>query len=472
MKFSSAFRLLQAVLVVALLETAQQAHGQLLLLQMKGWITHTPEFISSKGVAVTYSSTEKLCFDSGGVPASDPNLETSNRIRYYLHEAGMGPGLSFYTGSSAQPTPENPNGCAELVESTTETPNSANCIYRWGYGFYDAYSYMGEQGTAYWKGLYYTTGASQVLNLYTQSPWNNTRDEPKRYPRGYYYTINGYGSASMQRMDVPPIPKDNDPNPIALYMVVCEVQMYPRFSPTTSRMPQPIFVNGFKTLTWAQAHWWVIFIIVALVLIFLLIAIIIYCCITSIKPKEEPPVYSMVLRERIGKVYVLADGPQKTYNDNSQNFNNGAYMEFAQMSAGQRAEQQAQAEKQRRLGRGFSPQEQRNVPEDSPMGVIGIFGSNDRNLYSDGDAVGNSNYPQNNSCYPNSSGYDLHEDELQRVSGQSQQQEDVDSTSRCTSVTASRRKSGRRTRGRAISQTFDDVDLPHADEINEMNVDL
>lgn len=478
---------MQAVLVVVLLCATQLAHGQLqglLLLQMRGWITLTPSYISSQGVTVTYASTATLCFNSGGVPTSDTTTALNNQMRYYVGASGVGTGLSFYIGSSAEPTAANPNNCKSLEPSTTATVRSSNCAYRWRYGYYDLYSYLGEPGTAYWKGLYQTTGGAQVLNQYEQYFWNNTAAAPNAFPRGYYYTINGYGTSAMLRMDVPATPTNNNPNPLAKYMAVCEVQMYPQQPATTTRMPQPLFINGFKTLTWAQEHWWVIFLIVAVILLVVLIGIIIFCCITSVKPKEEPPVHAMVLRERMGKAYIVSDAPQKSSNESGAR-SNAAYQqqqmlaaqrerEMAaqrerEMAVQQQQQQQAAAETQRRLGRGFNPQEQRQDPQDMSMGAAGIFGRNGRNQYGDGNVVENGDHEKGDGYYSNVSGGGLREDELAAIS---QAAPEDDGVSTGASVTASKRRSSRKSRGRTISQTFDDVDVPQAGEIDEANVDL
>ena len=463
-----------AIVVVTLLSVTQPTHAQLqglLLLQMKGWITYTPDWIAAHGSAVTYSSTATICFNGGGVPASDATTSLNNQMRYYVGQSGVGAGLSFYTGSSAEPTAENPNHCKDQVPSTTASPNSGNCAYRWRYGYYDLYSYMGEPGTAYWTGLY-KLSEPQVLNQYEQSYWNTTAS----YPRGYYYTINGYGTTAMLRMDVPAAPVNNDPNPLAKYMAVCEVQYYPQHPPTTSRMPQPIFINGFKTLTWPQEHWWVIYLIIAIVLLVVLFAIIIYCCMTSRKPKEEPPLHAMVLRERVGKAYILADAPQKPSsgeaNLGQQKVQAGQRELAAQQESEkqQQQQQQPQTETQRRLGRGFNPQEQRRDPEDMSLGAAAIFGHGDHNQHGDGNVVQNADHEKTDNYYANVSGGGLREDEVANISQQAPPEEEAPSVG--PSITASKRRNSRRSRCRTISQTFDDVDVPQAGEIDETNVDL
>jgi uncharacterized membrane protein len=475
-------RLMRAVLLlVALLSVSQLARAQLqglLVLQMKGWITYTPDYIAAQGGSVTYASTATTCFNGGGVPTSDATTKLTNEMRYYVAESGVGAGLSFYIGSSAEPAEGNPNSCIDQVPSTSASPNSANCAYRWRYGYYDLYSYKGEPGTAYWKGLYFTSLDLQVVNQFEQFAWNNTKDAPTRYPRGYYYTINGYGTNSMLRMDVPATPADNDPNPIAKYMVVCEVQLYPQQPATTTRMPQPLFVNGFKTLTWAQDHWWVIFLIVAVVLLVVLIIIIIYCCVTAVKPKEEPPLHAMVLRERVGKAYILAETTQKSNKDSKDN-QNAAYLQQQQLLAAQRErellarQQQQAAEAQRRLGRGFNPQAHRQDPEDMSVGAVGIFGRDAQKQYSDGNVVKDSQHEKSDQYYADVSTGGLREDELENLAEpEPQPQPEAETTSVGPSVTASKRKNTRRSRGRIVSQTFDDVDVPQAGEIDETNVDL
>ncbi|KPA86757.1 hypothetical protein ABB37_00832 [Leptomonas pyrrhocoris] len=235
--------------------------------------------------------------------------------------------------------------------------------------------------------------------------------------------------------------------------------------PTTSRKPQPTFVNGFKTLTWAQSHWWVIFLIIALVLLVLLFAVIVYCCIASIKPKKAPPLHAMVLRERMGKAYVLADSPLKSRNGSKDlKLANGAYTQ-QQMSVDQQRQQQ---EAQRRLGRGFNPQERRQNPEDMTMGAAGIFGRGGRNQYGDGNMVDDDGRQKGDEYYANVRGGGLHEDELART----EPRPGDDAASVGASVTASKRRSSRRSRRRTVSQTFEDVDVPQAGEISELNVDL
>ncbi|KPA76393.1 hypothetical protein ABB37_07731 [Leptomonas pyrrhocoris] len=461
---SAALRLTQAVLVVALLAATQVAHGQLqglLVLQMKDWIIYTPKDIKSRQISVTYDSTAKLCFSSGGVPASDPTTSINNQMMASIKDTDAGAAVTFFTGASAEPSAENPNKCCDARSCTSPTLSSDSCTYRWRYGFYDMYSYAGEPGTAFWQGLYANKG--HVLNDYEQFVWNTTGS--LSFPRGQYYMINSVGTRSLVRMDSPMDPENNNPNPVDKYMVVCEVQLYPQHPPTTSRKPQPTFVNCFKRLTWAQSHWWVIFLIIALVLLVLLFAVIAYCCITATKPKEEPLIHAMVLRERMGTAYVLADAIPKSSNGSKDpKLPNGAYTQ-QQMSVEQ--QQQQHQEAQRRLGRGFNPQEPRQNPEDMTMGAAGIFGRGGRNQYGDGNMVDSDGRQKGDDYYANVRGGCLHEDEVKRM-----EQQQHETASAVDSVTAPKRRSSRHSRGRTVSQTFEDVDVPQAGEISELNVDL
>lgn len=285
-------------------------------MQVKGYILYSAAAMSAAGTTVTYSSTETTCFNGGGVPASQTNNVINTNILYNMRQYGGTSTSMFFTGSTAAPSAANPNNCVNGVNDATKTPNSLNCYYRWTYGYYSVYSYNNEIGTAYWSGLYQTaTPSAQELNQFGQINWNTATDtKGNTFPRGYYYGV-GTPNTNMQllySMDSNAQWTSGDLNSQSSFMVVCEVQLYPVLQPTSTRMPQPVFVNGFKDLTWPQEHWWVLFLIVAIIILVILFGIIIYCCCTSRKPVEEPPLFQMVLRERFGKAYVNEEDEKQT----------------------------------------------------------------------------------------------------------------------------------------------------------------
>ncbi|CAJ1006644.1 putative IGP family C-type lectin domain containing protein [Leishmania naiffi] len=452
---------LPVLLTLCGLAEVAQAQGLLgiLALQMKGYTSYSSTSLSSSGIAVTYASTERTCFDAGGVPASDANTRLSNTIAYWMSINGGGSRSTIYTGSSAAPSlPNTP--CAERVE-VSKVPNSANCYYRWRYGFYDMYSYEGEPGTAYWSNLYLqTAGTSQILNQFEQFIWQPKLDiASKRYPRGYFGGIATMDTVmnGLFRMDAPLVPKNNDPNPLNSFMIVCEHQLYPERPPFTTRMPQPVFVNGFKTLMWSQSHWWVIFLIVAIIILAFLIFIVIYCCLTSIKPKEEPPLFVMVIRERVGKGYIVTDTASKA--TNQQYAVPGGMPQPPQMLSPAQEEQS----RQMRYGRGFNPLQPQGA-EDMSMGAAGIYQNGGRTQYAHGNVPTN---PDGNLIGCNA--MNISEDAL---SCQGLSLDGAGNASQAPSLVTSKRRSMRRSRNRNISQAFDDVEVPQAGEIDEVNVNL
>ncbi|CAM45672.1 conserved hypothetical protein [Leishmania braziliensis MHOM/BR/75/M2904] len=464
-----------AVLLVLLtlsgLAEVAQAQGLLglLALQMKGYTSYSSASLLSSGIAVTYSSTETTCFDAGGVPASDANTRLSNTVAYWMSINGGGSRSTIYTGSSAAPSLPN-TACAERVEGAT-TPNSANCYYRWRYGFYDMYSYKDEPGTAYWANLYQqSSGDSQVLNQFEQFIWEPKVDASgKRYPRGYFGGVASFDPVmrGLYRMDAPLVPKNNDPNPTSSFMIVCEHQLYPERPPFTTRMPQPVFVNGFKTLMWSQSHWWVIFLIVAIIILAFLFFIVIYCCFTSMKPKEEPPLFVMVIRERVGKGYVVTDRASQATNQQYA-VPGGMPLPPQMLSPQMLSPAQEEQRRQMRYGRGFNPL-QPHDSEDMAVGAAGIYQNGGRTQYahgnvptsSDGNLIG---------C----NAVDISEEGLS-YQGSSQNVQEADGAGNAPqepSLVTSKRRSMRRSRNRNISQAFDDVEVPQAGEIDEANVNL
>ncbi|CAJ1987224.1 hypothetical protein conserved [Leishmania donovani] len=465
MKSCVALPLAALLVLLTLSGIAEVAQAQglpgLLALQMKGYMSYGASSLSSSGIEVTYFTTEEVCFDAGGVPASDANTLLSNEVAYWMTVNGGGKDSTIYTGSSAAPSLPGTN-CAELVPGAT-VPNSDNCYYRWRYGFYDMYSYNGEPGTAYWIGLYRRkTGPSQILNQFQQFTWNPDHPADKPYPRGYFGGAASYDTVTngLLRMDAPLLPRNNDPYPTGKYMMVCEYQLYPVRPPFTTRMPQPQFVNGFKTLTWAQSHWWLIFLIVAVIVLVILFVIVIYCSCTSIKPKEELPVFQMVIRERVGKAYVVSDEPPKM---TQQPY---AAPGLAPQQHMLSPEQEVQRRRMR-YGRGFNPN-QPGDPEDTTMGATGIYSVGERRQYADGILSENSvdNLIQRK--------FDMGESTLSPEGPQSgtEEQNDKEGTYQEPSAVLLTRRSSRRSRGRSISQAFSDVEMPQAGEINENDVNL
>ncbi|KAK7198870.1 hypothetical protein NESM_000853500 [Novymonas esmeraldas] len=463
-----------AALLVGLLlcSVADVAHAQglpgLLLLQIKGYMTYSSASLASSHTPATYVDTETTCFNAGGVPASPAYVSVINEIAANMRNNGADSYSTIYAGSSAAPS-LSPTTCAERTPALLSGKSSASCSYRWRYGFYDLYTFDGEPGTAYWLNLYkQSSGPTQVQNNYQQVVWNPGKDSAGNfYPRGYYGGIASPSpTGGLYSMDESLTANDNDPNPLNKYMIVCEYQYYPIRPPVSTRMPQPSFVNGFKDLTWPQQHWWVIFLIVAVIILAGLIAIIIYCCATSTKPKEEEPIFQMVIRERVGKAYIVGD--ESATMEKQQR---GGAMPHPLMPNPQNMtpEEAEEHRRQMRYGRGFNPQQQMN-PEDMAMGVAGIYNNGERRQYADGnacvDAEGN----------PIESNFaDIGEDALPRmVPVYDGQDEDAggDTASQAPSAITSKRRSARRNRSRTTSQTFDDVELPQAGEIDETNVNL
>ncbi|TPP45216.1 hypothetical protein CGC21_33535 [Leishmania donovani] len=427
MKSCVALPLAALLVLLTLSGIAEVAQAQglpgLLALQMKGYMSYGASSLSSSGIEVTYFTTEEVCFDAGGVPASDANTLLSNEVAYWMTVNGGGKDSTIYTGSSAAPSLPGTN-CAELVPGAT-VPNSDNCYYRWRYGFYDMYSYNGEPGTAYWIGLYRRkTGPSQILNQFQQFTWNPDHPADKPYPRGYFGGAASYDTVTngLLRMDAPLLPRNNDPYPTGKYMMVCEYQLYP--VPAVREWLQNPHVGS-----------------VAL-------------------PKEELPVFQMVIRERVGKAYVVSDEPPKM---TQQPY---AAPGLAPQQHMLSPEQEVQRRRMR-YGRGFNPN-QPGDPEDTTMGATGIYSVGERRQYADGILSENSvdNLIQRK--------FDMGESTLSPEGPQSgtEEQNDKEGTYQEPSAVLLTRRSSRRSRGRSISQAFSDVEMPQAGEINENDVNL
>lgn len=281
----------------------------LLLLQMKGHIYYTPTMLD--GMSVTYNSAEQKCVDGGGVPASDPTQSITSGIAYDLISMGLADGVTFFTGASAKPTSENLYKCVELAKDATAEYNSIECYYRWRYGFYDAYNYKDEPGTAYWRSLY-MVGDQSYLNNYNEYNWNQSKSAGgATYPNGYFGAVSGVqrSSSLLVRMSSPHIPINNDPNPLSLYLVACEIQLYPMNPPTTTRMPQPDFVKGYSELPWSKRKWWVILIICEIA--FFLFFLYEVCCTGPPPPMPssvENYIYPMRFRERVERKDISSCG--------------------------------------------------------------------------------------------------------------------------------------------------------------------
>ncbi|KAG5484091.1 hypothetical protein LSCM1_05946 [Leishmania martiniquensis] len=421
----------------------------LLALQIKGYTAYSSASLSTSGIAVTYDSTEKMCFDAGGVPASGANAGLSMEIARMMDANGGGKTSSIYTGASAAPSMEGTT-CKDRTPQDDQGQSSASCYYRWRYGFYDMYSYDGEPGTAYWANLYRTeTPASQILNQFEQLVWNSKLSPAgEAYPRGYYGVIASLEAdrSGLLHMDAPLVPNDNDPYPKNEFMIVCEYQLYPERPPSTTRMPQPTFVNGFKDLTWSQSHWWVLFLIFALIICAILLAIFSYCCITSVRPKEEQPLFQMVIRERVGKGYIISNAPLVL------------------------PPQQEEHRRQLRYGRGFNPQEQKEEEEDMSVGVTGIFSNGERRFHAMGSVFGGSQGTPGESNLDDigEGAFPPREQRQSNLVGLG----GFESESTEPSLITSKRRITRRSRNHTASQAFSDIEMPQAGEINETNVDL
>ncbi|GET86985.1 hypothetical protein, conserved [Leishmania tarentolae] len=429
-----------------------------LILQIKGYTSFSSSTLVNSGISVSYSTTESVCFNTGGVPASDANTRLSNSIAYWMKLNNGAEDSTVYVGSSAKPSLPNTK-CAERAPGFT-SPNSDNCYYRWRYGFYDMYSYEGEPGTAFWAGLYLRKdGTEQILNQFQQFVWSPDHIGKTPYPRGYYGGIASYSrdTQGLFRMDGPLVPTENNPFPRRKYMIVCEYQLYPERPPSTTPLPQPVFVNGFKELTWAQSNWWVLFLVCAICVLCILFYIVAYCCITSVKPKEEPPLFQMVIRERVGKAYVVNNElPTMVHQQNGM----PSFMPQDQQPLTPEEVQR----RQMRYGRGFNPN-QPGEQVDMTMGAAGIYSGGDRRQYTGGampeDSVGN--FKMRN--------FGMNETDPSPEGAQSDMSgaNDSDSIYRASCASLPKRRSGR---GRNLSQSFADIELPRAGEINEKDVDL
>ncbi|CCW61821.1 unnamed protein product [Phytomonas sp. EM1] len=289
--------LLLVLLFLGGVAKAENGSPGFFLLQMRGHFILEFEEAYTNYSRASFRVAKDMCFDRGGVPASDPNFCYTNAISLQIMNHRNVTGTSFYVGATASPQDANINRCHPIPAGYY---NGSNCFFRWIYGFYDLHSYQGEPGTAFWQGIYrFNKNPNEaVLNNYEQYFWNST----KPYPHGRYYIINGINvsDGTLYRADCHDSPRSECANPSEMFLVVCEVQCYPENPVIAPKAPQPIFVQGWDDLTWAQEHWFVIYITFIVIILFVCVIITIYCWITSRARPVGKPINAMVIREYQG----------------------------------------------------------------------------------------------------------------------------------------------------------------------------
>lgn len=103
------------------------------------------------------------------------------------------------------------------------------------------------------------------------------------------------------------------------------------------------------------------------------------------------------------------------------------------------------------------------------MGAAGIYTNGERRLYADGNV-----YVDEHGDPVVGDFKDIGSDALQEAGPHADvREEDVDDTaSQAPSAVLSKRRSARKGRSRTLSQTFDDVEVPQAGEIDDTNMGL
>ncbi|CCW66769.1 unnamed protein product [Phytomonas sp. Hart1] len=294
------------LLLVCLGDIAKAANvgPGLLMLQMHGYFILDFEYGYTRDAVVGFDKAVTQCAEHGGVPASDPSFHYTNAIALHIMNYRNITRTSFYTGSTAYPKDTWFNNCYPRKAGHY---NGSNCVFRWVYGFYDRFSYMGEPGTAFWEGIYRFDREPDkaALNSYTQYNWNSTAP----YPYGEFYMINSYNASNgvLYRSDCSYRPDSVCSNTKENFLMVCEVQSYPVDPPIFTKAPQPIFVKGWDDPTWAQANWFLIYILFMTVLLLLFVIITIYCWVTSKEKSFGKPINAMVIREYQGFPYTIND---------------------------------------------------------------------------------------------------------------------------------------------------------------------
>ncbi|CAD2219642.1 hypothetical protein, conserved [Angomonas deanei] len=315
-------------------------------------------------------------------------------------------------------------------------------------------------GTAFWKGSFINserkslTDVSQVLNDFFYYVWytGGTDDGAPYVPAGRLYIGGARLEGSREtRLDMDPNP--NDPTvageqtvKTAQRMVLlCESQEYKRGDYTVSsnqkKSTQPWFVQGWEDDTWIQTNWYIIFAPIAGVILLLIIIVTIYClCLRRANKRPHEPLNPMVLRERVGKGY--------TYEDDSDEDGMGYYADYNQ-------NQGYVDPGNTRVGRGFSRPNQGNTFQDDKVLPSAYHNSNNPNQHGDVGGDDDEEFPE---------GRSLNEEGRLRENG-------PPSDNRAPTV---RRRAGSARRGarRTDSNTFSEVEVPTAGEIDEKNIDL
>ncbi|GET92796.1 hypothetical protein, conserved [Leishmania tarentolae] len=267
------------------------------------YVLYKPEdvvlYATSRAAANGYCMQNGMSIFSAELPAKD-DIFAADAAK----ELG-GTGFFTFTGSSGEPAPSFTSSCTQLQPDISVLPNSIKCAFSFRFGLLtilDAILLGNQTGVLQYYSLY--PGVESAGNANTGFPveWDTTN----RNPRGYYFmAVKGLTATSGRHINVDAVVTSTDPYvSVPKFAIYCESQSFLGYVPVPSVLSQPSFVKGYKELTWAQEHWWIIFLILAVLILIVLLAILIYCCITMAPPKPLPPIAPMVLREHNGAAYV------------------------------------------------------------------------------------------------------------------------------------------------------------------------
>lgn len=263
-------------------------------------------------VTPSFSSTDRMCKEAGGVPLADYTLTATSTLHSECLGRYHGPCATYLDGRATSPN-YGRRHCHPAVRKLfpDDSPSSFYCAFRYMSGFFDlenlAYNFSGqmyfEPGTVFFSNVWAGDDGSGSSG-YGEVGWNQS------FPRGKLYTIGVITGGAYGRLDVDPAHNSADKLsswiPAANYVSLCAVQDH-LLNPepyTTTSYPQPDFVQGWKELMWVQKNWWVPFLLVAFTIVAFLLALLIYCTVTARKMPVGTPIHPLTQRERVGGLYI------------------------------------------------------------------------------------------------------------------------------------------------------------------------
>jgi hypothetical protein len=311
------------LLVALLVVSAVLASAQVIQPPMRVFYeTKAETLYTDPTAAKSFDAAMSLCMANGLNLFSGESAERTQRVWTLTQQTFPGAtNYSTYSLISAKKMPGNTR-CSytnRLVTSPTAQLDPWYCIFSIQWGLFSEMLLHGtfaeQPGFSIYQGAfkYYLNstvplGQNGIYN--TGFRWEGTVANPN----GQNYTVinTGGSQAAGAFANIAAVAPADFYLPLSKFVTACEAQLSISGIPETFKPTQPVFIKGYKDLTWVQEHWWVVFLIVGIVLLILLFAILIFCCVTSMPPKEGAPIAPMVLRERNGQAYVNASDDDST----------------------------------------------------------------------------------------------------------------------------------------------------------------